>query len=101
MNITAYYNTSEPLVYIPESYFIGDEEYSVYEVGGFNTTNVEHVRLAEGIESIYGHPINGAFAGAQNLVEVDLPESLTTIKEKAFSQTPRLTELYIPRHSAG
>lgn len=98
MNITAYYNTSEPLVYIPESYFIGDEKYSVYEVGGFNTTNVEHIKLAEGIESIYGHVINGAFAGAQNLVEVDLPESLTTIGERAFSQTPRLTELYIPKN---
>lgn len=108
MIITAYNNgVAEPIIYVPNSYTIDGNSFDVNAVGNLGEF-VEHAKLAEGIKSLgfldsnnrnyYAFSNSQGGAGDARVQVLELPDSLEIIKTQAFTNTPSLRDIVIPKN---
>lgn len=73
--VTKYNNYLASAVRVPETLSVDDNEYKIVEVGGFGYT--------------YGNPV-------ENLIAVDLADTVSIISDEAFTDRPDLAEFKLP-----
>lgn len=94
LTITKCKNSLNKIIKIPGTYTYLDKEVTVKEVGGFNSTSIEHVTLEFPIQIIS----DNGFYNCVNLGSVDFSDSLTTIGTKAFAECPNLIRFFINKN---
>lgn len=101
LTITKYKNNNEPLVDIPDTYTIPDQgEFTTTEIigysdvdsdiTGFSNTLVESVRIPDSVTTIG----EKAFYNVSNLSNLNIGSGVTEIHDYAFNNNKKLTNLY-------
>jgi hypothetical protein len=92
--IIKYNNMLNKVVRIPSNFIINGALVDTKTVGGFSKNPLEIIKIESPTRVIASH----CFNGCQNLLIVELPESLESIGEKSFASCKALTSIFIPKN---
>ena len=92
--IINYNNKLNKVVRIPSNFTINGEVVDTKTVGGFSKNPLEIIKIESPTRIIASQ----CFNACQNLLVVELPESLESIGEKSFASCTALTSIFIPKN---